>query len=90
MLKKEPAVVLGLLAAVIAAVMQAIDAAQAGGSFNVWTAILVGLPLLTGIAVRANVVASETLRSILDRADTGIAAARELNERVKAQNPPTS
>jgi hypothetical protein len=88
-LKKEPAVLLGLVAAVVAAVVQAINAGQTGSGFNVWAAVLVGLPLVAGILTRANVVPAEVVKDILDRADTGLAAARELNERVKAQYPPT-
>jgi hypothetical protein len=87
--KTEPALVLGLLGALVAAITQILDAANAGGSFNVWTAVRVGLPLLVGIVVRANVVAAETVRAILDRAETGLDAARDLNARVKAQFPPT-
>lgn len=89
MLKKEPAVLLGLVAAVVAVIVQAVEAAQSAGGFDIWAAVLVALPLLTGIAVRFNVVATETLRDILNRADTGLAAANEINARVKAQLPPT-
>jgi hypothetical protein len=87
-LKKEPAVLIGVAAAVIAAGMQAINAGSVGEAFDLWAAVLVGLPLLVGVLTRFNVVASETVRDILDRAGSGLEAARELNKRVKAQNPP--
>jgi hypothetical protein len=88
-LKTEPAWWLGLLGVVVAAVSQIIEAANAGGTFNVWTAITVGVPLVIGVAIRANVMSVEKLRAILDRADTGLDAARALNAEVKAQFSPT-
>lgn len=90
MLKKEPAVLLGLVAAVVAVIVQAIEAGQTGASFDVWAAVLVGLPLLAGIATRYNVVPAKVIKSALNRATTATAAVNDLAARVNAENPPTS
>jgi ABC-type arginine transport system permease subunit len=87
-LKTEPALVLGLVGALVAAITQILEAANAGGTFNVWTAVVVGVPLVVGVLVRFNVVAAETVRQILNRADTGLEAAKAINDRVKAELPP--
>lgn len=88
MLKKEPAVLLGAVAAVIAAVMQAINAGSVGDAFDLWAAVLVGLPLLVGVLTRFNVVPVEIVKETLDRATTASAAVSDLAARVDAQNPP--
>jgi hypothetical protein len=87
---KEPAVLLGLAAAVVSAVVQAIDAGSTGAAFNLWTAVLVAVPLLAGVATRFNVVPAEVVRAAIDRANTTAAAVSELAHRVSAENPPTA
>jgi hypothetical protein len=87
-LKKEPAVLLAIAAAAIAAIVQAVDAGNATGAFNVWSAVLVGLPLLAGILTRFNVVPAEVVKTAINRATTATAAVNDLAARVDAENPP--
>jgi hypothetical protein len=81
-LSKEPAVLLGFVGAIIAAVTEALDAANAGGTLDVWTLVVVLVPLLVGIAVRYLVVSAETVRETLTRARTATQAVNDLADRV--------
>lgn len=69
MFKKEPAVVVAILAAIVAALAQLIDAGNSpGGSFDLWNAVVIGAPLLAGIAIRYTVVPVETVRTAIFQA----------------------
>ena len=81
-LSKEPAVLLGFVGAIIAAVTEALDAANAGGTLDVWTLVVVLVPLLAGIATRYLVVSAETVRETLTRARTATQAVNDLADRV--------
>lgn len=81
-LSKEPAVLLGFVGAIIAAVNEALAAANAGGTLDVQTLVNVLVPLLVGIAVRYLVVSAETVRETLTRARTATQAVNDLADRV--------
>jgi hypothetical protein len=89
-LKKEPAVLLAIVAAAVSAIVQAVTAGQTDGGFDVWSAVLVGLPLLAGIATRFHVVPAEVVKTALNRATTAAAAVNDLAARVDAADAPTS
>lgn len=81
-LTKEPAVVLGLVAAVAAAIVQALEASSAGGSLDVWTLVLVLVPLLAGVGTRFAVIPVQTVKDVIARADTATEAVGDLSRRV--------
>jgi hypothetical protein len=87
-MKKEPAVIAALAAAVLAAVTEIIRAGQdAGGGFNAWSAILVGLPLLAGILTRYNVIPTATVRDAITESRSAVGAVNDLANRVDVAVP---
>lgn len=81
-LSKEPAVLFGLIAAVVAAITDAIQKSSEGGSVDGWTLVKVLVPLLAAIATRYNVVPVETVRDALTRTRSANAAVNDLAEKV--------
>lgn len=87
MLKKEPAVIFALVAALAAAAAEIVQAGQSAGGFDVWSAVLVGLPLVAGILTRYAVVPVETVREAIGRARSANQAVTELANRVDVAVP---
>jgi hypothetical protein len=82
MLSKEPAVIIGIAAAVVAAVSEALRQSTTAAGLNVWTLVVVLVPLLAGIATRYNVIPVETVREVIGRARTTTVAVNELADKV--------
>jgi hypothetical protein len=82
MLSKEPAVLIGIAAAVVAAVSEALRQSSVNGSLNVWTLVVVLVPLLAGIATRYNVIPVGTVREAIGRARTTTEAVNDLADKV--------
>jgi ACR3 family arsenite efflux pump ArsB len=93
MLSKEPAVLIGIAAAVVAAVSEAIRQATTNGQLNGWTLVVILVPLLAGILTRYNVIPVETVRAVISQARTTSVAVNDLADKVDvatADRPPVS
>ena len=77
-LKEEPALLLGFVAAVAAAIVEILSAAEAGPK----SAVLIGIPLLTGILIRFGVVPAETVRDLLVRYSSAKDVTDDLSRRL--------
>jgi hypothetical protein len=82
MLSKEPAVLIGIAAAVVAAVSEAIRQATTNGQLNGWTLVVILVPLLASIATRYNVIPVETVRAVITEARTKTVAVNDLADKV--------
>lgn len=66
LMKKEPAVIIGLVIGLISAVTAAVAQGTVGGQVNYVVAVVAGLPLVVGVLVRFGVFSPATVAEIED------------------------
>lgn len=79
LLRKEPAALIGVALGVVAAIGAAVAQATTNGQVNWWAALVIALPVVTGLLVRAKVFSPQTVDEIEASVTEAATALKTIN-----------